>query len=284
MALVDEDGRHGRGTSRCSQLLINPADTVLGRPGWARPSRSRSASTPHVDEVAERLIDARRHVGGGGRRRRPAGRPDPGRRRDRRPVARARPHPLPEAAPVRPVPAPSGDHDRETTGRRPGRCGPARVRGVLHLPGRRRPGPHRRQRRQRRRRRRHLRVGRGPSSATAPSSSWCWSPSATWSSRRWWPGWPPTPARAWPRSSASSSRCGCRPSPSLAFAVANVGLVVTEFAGIGTAFELFGVSRYLSVPIAAVAIWMLVIARLLPLRRAGLPAPHRWPSSPTRSP
>jgi Mn2+/Fe2+ NRAMP family transporter len=45
----------------------------------------------------------------------------------------------------------------------------------------------------------------------------------------------------------------------VAFAVANVGLVVTEFAGIGTAFELFGVSRYLSVPIAAVAIWMLVI-------------------------
>jgi len=45
----------------------------------------------------------------------------------------------------------------------------------------------------------------------------------------------------------------------LAFAVANVGLVVTEFAGIGTAFELFGVSRYLSVPIAAIAIWMLVI-------------------------
>jgi Mn2+/Fe2+ NRAMP family transporter len=45
----------------------------------------------------------------------------------------------------------------------------------------------------------------------------------------------------------------------VAFAVANVGLVVTEFAGIGTAFELFGVSRYLSVPIAAIAIWMLVI-------------------------
>jgi Mn2+/Fe2+ NRAMP family transporter len=45
----------------------------------------------------------------------------------------------------------------------------------------------------------------------------------------------------------------------LAFAIANVGLVVTEFAGIGTAFELFGVSRYISVPIAAIAIWMLVI-------------------------
>lgn len=44
-----------------------------------------------------------------------------------------------------------------------------------------------------------------------------------------------------------------------AFAVANVGLVVTEFAGIGSAFELWGVSRYISVPIAAVAIWLLVI-------------------------
>ena len=44
-----------------------------------------------------------------------------------------------------------------------------------------------------------------------------------------------------------------------AFAIANVGLVVTEFAGIGAAFELFGVSRYLSVPLAALAIWMLVL-------------------------
>jgi Mn2+/Fe2+ NRAMP family transporter len=45
----------------------------------------------------------------------------------------------------------------------------------------------------------------------------------------------------------------------LCFGVANVGLVVTEFAGIATAFELFGVSRYLSVPVAAVAIWALVL-------------------------
>jgi Mn2+/Fe2+ NRAMP family transporter len=41
--------------------------------------------------------------------------------------------------------------------------------------------------------------------------------------------------------------------------VANVGLVVSEFAGIGAALELFGVSKYLSVPIAAVAIWALVL-------------------------
>ncbi len=44
-----------------------------------------------------------------------------------------------------------------------------------------------------------------------------------------------------------------------AFAIANIGLVVTEFAGIATAFSLFGVSRYLCVPIAAVAIWALVL-------------------------
>ncbi len=44
-----------------------------------------------------------------------------------------------------------------------------------------------------------------------------------------------------------------------AFAVANLGLMVTEFGGIATAFDLFGVSRYLSVPIAAIAIWSLVL-------------------------
>ena len=41
--------------------------------------------------------------------------------------------------------------------------------------------------------------------------------------------------------------------------LANVGLVVSEFAGIGAAFELLGVSRYLSVPLAALGIWSLVL-------------------------
>ncbi len=41
--------------------------------------------------------------------------------------------------------------------------------------------------------------------------------------------------------------------------VANVGLVVSEFAGIGAALELFGVSKYVSVPVSAVAIWALVL-------------------------
>ena len=41
--------------------------------------------------------------------------------------------------------------------------------------------------------------------------------------------------------------------------VANVGLVVSEFAGIAAAMELFGVSRYLSVPVAAAVIWGSVV-------------------------
>jgi NRAMP (natural resistance-associated macrophage protein)-like metal ion transporter len=41
--------------------------------------------------------------------------------------------------------------------------------------------------------------------------------------------------------------------------VANVGLVVSEFAGIGAAFEIFGVSRYIAVPLAAIGIWAVVI-------------------------
>src|SRR5260370_20861070 len=41
--------------------------------------------------------------------------------------------------------------------------------------------------------------------------------------------------------------------------VANLGLVVSEFAGIGAAFEIFGVSRYIAVPLAALGIWAVVI-------------------------
>jgi Mn2+/Fe2+ NRAMP family transporter len=41
--------------------------------------------------------------------------------------------------------------------------------------------------------------------------------------------------------------------------VANGGVTISEFVGIGAASELLGVSRYISVPVAAVAIWYLVI-------------------------
>lgn len=44
-----------------------------------------------------------------------------------------------------------------------------------------------------------------------------------------------------------------------ALMASNVGLVVSEFAGIGAALQLFGVSRYISIPIAAVIIWGLVL-------------------------
>jgi NRAMP (natural resistance-associated macrophage protein)-like metal ion transporter len=45
----------------------------------------------------------------------------------------------------------------------------------------------------------------------------------------------------------------------IALVVANVGLVVSEFAGIAAALELMGVSRYVSIPAAAVGVWALVV-------------------------
>jgi NRAMP (natural resistance-associated macrophage protein)-like metal ion transporter len=41
--------------------------------------------------------------------------------------------------------------------------------------------------------------------------------------------------------------------------VANVGLVVSEFAGIGAALQLFHVSKFISIPVSAVVIWALVL-------------------------
>jgi NRAMP (natural resistance-associated macrophage protein)-like metal ion transporter len=44
----------------------------------------------------------------------------------------------------------------------------------------------------------------------------------------------------------------------LTLLVSNTGTTITEFAGIAASMELFGVSRYISVPISAVVIWWLV--------------------------
>lgn len=41
--------------------------------------------------------------------------------------------------------------------------------------------------------------------------------------------------------------------------VANLGTTVSEFSGIATSFEIFGVSKYITVPLAAFIIWWLVI-------------------------
>jgi NRAMP (natural resistance-associated macrophage protein)-like metal ion transporter len=45
----------------------------------------------------------------------------------------------------------------------------------------------------------------------------------------------------------------------LALLIANGGVTVSEFAGIAAALELLGVTRYISVPLAAGAIWWLVV-------------------------
>jgi NRAMP (natural resistance-associated macrophage protein)-like metal ion transporter len=43
------------------------------------------------------------------------------------------------------------------------------------------------------------------------------------------------------------------------FAFANLANTVSEFAGVAASMEIFGVSKYLSVPIAAVVVWLLIV-------------------------
>ncbi len=45
----------------------------------------------------------------------------------------------------------------------------------------------------------------------------------------------------------------------LALLIANTGIIVAEFVGIAQASELFGISRYFSVPITALVVWWLVV-------------------------
>ena len=45
----------------------------------------------------------------------------------------------------------------------------------------------------------------------------------------------------------------------LALLIANAGVTVSEFVGIAAASELFGVPRFLSVPLAAIMIWFLIV-------------------------
>src|SRR5512133_283344 len=41
--------------------------------------------------------------------------------------------------------------------------------------------------------------------------------------------------------------------------LANLGNTISEFAGVAASLEIFGISKYLSVPIAAVFVWWLVV-------------------------
>ncbi|HEX3252283.1 MAG TPA: Nramp family divalent metal transporter [Pyrinomonadaceae bacterium] len=45
----------------------------------------------------------------------------------------------------------------------------------------------------------------------------------------------------------------------LALLIANAGVTVSEFVGVAAATELFGISRYISVPLTAVVIWFLIV-------------------------
>ena len=45
----------------------------------------------------------------------------------------------------------------------------------------------------------------------------------------------------------------------LALLIANAGVTVSEFVGIAAATELFGVSRFISVPLAAILVWTLIV-------------------------
>ncbi len=45
----------------------------------------------------------------------------------------------------------------------------------------------------------------------------------------------------------------------LALLIGNVATTFSEFAGIASGMEMFGVSKYLSVPIAAIAVWLLIV-------------------------
>ena len=56
-------------------------------------------------------------------------------------------------------------------------------------------------------------------------------------------------------------RFGVRPTffAMLALLASNAATSVAEFAGIAAAMELFGVSRYVAVPVAAVVVWLLVV-------------------------
>ena len=56
-------------------------------------------------------------------------------------------------------------------------------------------------------------------------------------------------------------RFGIRPSlfAMVALVISNAATSVSEFAGIASAMEILGVSRYIAVPVAALAVWLLVV-------------------------
>src|ERR1019366_6329357 len=58
--------------------------------------------------------------------------------------------------------------------------------------------------------------------------------------------------------SAAGAKFGYLPLMTL-LVLANITNVMAEFAGIASSLELFHISRYISVPLSAVAVWFLVV-------------------------
>ncbi len=66
--------------------------------------------------------------------------------------------------------------------------------------------------------------------------------------------------------------------------LANLTNVMADFAGIASSLELFHISRYISVPIGAIAVWLLVVKGTYRPRREDLPLRVRRCTSRTSSP
>src|SRR5438094_8668320 len=45
----------------------------------------------------------------------------------------------------------------------------------------------------------------------------------------------------------------------IALVVTNFGNIISEFAGVASSFELFGISKYIVVPVAALVVWAIVV-------------------------
>jgi Mn2+/Fe2+ NRAMP family transporter len=45
----------------------------------------------------------------------------------------------------------------------------------------------------------------------------------------------------------------------IVFSLADLGTIAAEFAGVASGMGLFGVSKYVSVPIAAVLVWAVIV-------------------------
>ena len=56
----------------------------------------------------------------------------------------------------------------------------------------------------------------------------------------------------------------------LALLIANTGVIISEFVGIAQASELFGISRYITIPLTAALIWWLVVKGSQKARRTSI--------------